>query len=116
VGSNPTPPTTDGRVVMMKAIFVWKVPSGQSEEFVRRWKARSEVFQTYVGARGTKLFRSSTDPNIFAAIASWESSETRKEASEAKDRDYPHLKNLEKAELMYSGTFVEIEAVNPRNR
>lgn len=100
----------------MKAIFVWKVPAGQADEFIKRWKAGSEVFQKYPGAQGTKLLQSKNDQNIFAAIATWKSQKARDVASKTKDRDFPHLKNLETAQLLFSGPFEEVEEIKPPSK
>ncbi len=100
----------------IKGIFIWEVESGQEKEFEKRWKENSDKFQTYQGARGTKLHRSADHPSIYAGYASWDSIEDRARAAEQMNRDYPDLKNTDEiSKILYSGFFHDPEiTADPR--
>lgn len=94
----------------MRGICIWKAHPGMEEEFLKRWKYGSEVFQTYPGAQGTRLHRSLTDRSVFAGYATWESLEKRTEAEQDMEREHPELKTYstsEVSEMLFLGFFAE---------
>jgi heme-degrading monooxygenase HmoA len=75
-------------------IFVFEVhikPHHSAEQYARAWVEASEIIQRAAGARGTRLHRSCTRPDVLLAIASWESKAMRDEAES--DRD-PRVKQI----------------------
>ncbi len=62
---------------MYRVIFEHHPKEGQEDAFIKQWKTGSDIIQTYLGARGTKLFRSLDDPKILYAMAEWESKAAR---------------------------------------
>ena len=68
---------------MYRIIFEQHPREGQEKDFIEQWQKGSDIIQTYPGARGTKLFRSVSNPKILYAMAEWESKEARMAAVEA---------------------------------
>lgn len=99
---------------MYRVIFKHYVKPGQKEEFQKRWKAGSDLIQTYPGSLGTKLFQSEESNHILYAMAEWESLEHRNSAmtaiSSTKDGDYLthfHEECIEKYEIVAAGTLID---------
>lgn len=67
---------------MYRIIFEHHPFPEKIKEFQQAWKNSSDIIQTYPGALGTKLFASLDDPNVFYAIADWDSKEARDRAME----------------------------------
>lgn len=62
----------------MKYIFEVTInPGCRMEDYVRAWKAESEIIQRQPGARGTRLHRLIGCDGKLLAIASWESKAMR---------------------------------------
>jgi heme-degrading monooxygenase HmoA len=94
----------------VRGVFVWKVQDRLEQEFERRWRAGSEVFQTQPGARGTRLHRSMTDRSLYLGFATWESF-THREAAvplvNAAQEANPDLRTEDISEAIYVGFFEE---------
>jgi heme-degrading monooxygenase HmoA len=62
----------------MKFVFEVRIKPGYTaEEYADAWMRASAIIQAAPGARGTRLHRSSSDPNRLLAIASWDSKAAR---------------------------------------
>ena len=58
----------------MRAVYRWRVQSGQEEAFARAWAKATRTIRAKVrGARGSLLLRSRRDPSEFVAAARWDS-------------------------------------------
>jgi heme-degrading monooxygenase HmoA len=71
----------------MKGVFVWQVHPGQEQEFIKRWKFKSRLFQQCPGAQGTKLHRG--EGGRFMAYASWRSKQDRDVANARLREEHP---------------------------
>jgi heme-degrading monooxygenase HmoA len=66
------------QLTIMKYVFEVTIKDGCSaEDYIAVWQAESAIIQKEPGARGTRLHRRIDQPNIFVAIATWESKEFR---------------------------------------
>lgn len=98
----------------MRGVFVWKTRPEDADEFLRRWKHESEIFQSYPGARGTQISRSLTEPGLFLGYASWLSLEHRSAAERQRDLDgRADNASEEISDLVFGGLFDEPEIVVP---
>lgn len=73
-------------------------PGYSAEQYARAWVEASEIIQRAAGARGTRLHRSSTRPDVLLAIASWESKAMRDAAESTRD---PRVKAIIGAQAQY---------------
>jgi heme-degrading monooxygenase HmoA len=97
-------------------IFVFEVhikPGYTAEAYASAWVEASEIIQRAAGARGTRLHRSSTRPDVLLAIASWDTKELRDAAESARD---PRVRQIidaqaEHVEIRVVGEFDDPEWV-----
>lgn len=95
----------------MKGVFIWKAKKGYEAEFIKRWKADSEIYQTYPGAQGTKLHRSTEDPTLFLGYASWESFDKRSAASKDMKEKVVGSTTNEISETIFAGFFEDLDVI-----
>lgn len=61
---------------MIRAIYRWRVKSGEEEQFIQAWKQGTAAIRSkIVGAGGSLLMRSHHDRTEFTALACWNSIE-----------------------------------------
>ena len=65
---------------MYRVIFEHHPKVGQVQSFIEKWQSGSDIIQTYPGSRGTLLFQSIDNPDVYFAMAEWESKEARANA------------------------------------
>ncbi|MGC9502172.1 antibiotic biosynthesis monooxygenase family protein [Baaleninema sp.] len=60
----------------VRVVYRWRVRSQCEEEFVRAWMQATQAIRDRVpGGRGSLLLRCQADPQLFIAIARWDSLE-----------------------------------------
>ena len=104
---------------MYRITFRHHPKEGQEEAYIKQWQTGSDIIQTYLGARGTKLFRKVGESGFLYAMAEWDSKEARSSAVETIKRDRPdadyilkgHEEYLESHETI--GEFECIAESNP---
>ena len=99
---------------MYRVIFEHHPTEDKVEEFIKQWKAGSDIIQTYPGARGTLLFKSLENPDIYYAMAEWGSKEMRDKAMEEisgrEDADWvmhKHEKFVDKYSVIVSTELID---------
>jgi len=94
----------------MRAIYRWRVKPGREEQFVTTWSALTKRIRAGVpGARGSMLLRSADEPDVFVAVARWETIEkwrAFRDASAATPAPNPQAAN---ADLISAEPFEEVE-------
>ena len=64
------------RLTMIRAIYRWRVKSGEEEKFIQAWtQGTAAIRAKVVGAGGSLLMRSHHDRSEFMALACWHSME-----------------------------------------
>lgn len=69
-------------------IFVFEVRVRQgasAQDYADAWVRASELIQRAPGARGTRLHRKLDEPDVFLAIASWDTKASRDAAESQRD-------------------------------
>jgi heme-degrading monooxygenase HmoA len=103
------------KIFTMKFIFQITIkPDHTIEEYVEAWKRASEIIQRSAGARGTRLYRKTSESNVLLAIAEWDSKPARDQAMARLEKTDPATQailgeHLKFGELTTLGSFDETE-------
>ena len=75
----------------MKFLFEVRIrPGYAAEDYADAWIRASEIIQRWPGARGTRLHRKISEPNVLLAIAEWDSKAAR-DASQGRDPEVDEI-------------------------
>src|SRR5262245_49483024 len=82
--------TGEGRRMMVRAIYRWRVKAGEEERFIQAWRQGTAAIRARVpGAGGSLLMRSAQEASEFMALACWHSREAWQTFATASDSAPP---------------------------